>query len=62
MTFVQEGSLAMQLHERIKSRLKLREPCGVDNDRNGRAPTRQAADCAARVVSIRRVTGDERFR
>jgi hypothetical protein len=30
MTFVQEGSLAMQWHERIKSRLKLREPCGVD--------------------------------
>src|SRR5215467_5701049 len=25
MTFVQEGSLAMQWHERIKSRLKLRE-------------------------------------
>jgi len=25
MTFVQEGSLAMQWHERIKSRLKLRD-------------------------------------
>src|SRR5215472_11158303 len=25
MTFVQEGALAMQWHERIKSRLKLRE-------------------------------------